>query len=634
MLAPLRDLAPDLVAERELQLADGTVSQVDRSVTDGPIRVRDRRCRSGRRVVRRGARRGRVGGRAGPPAVIRTPRPGVDLVLLCVPDAAVGRWWRSLAGARRRRGRPLRRLARPGRAGRAPAGRSLHPLVSLPDPVTGRGAAAWRLVRRGRRPAGVRRWSTSLGGSAVEVPDDDRVAYHAAAVMASNHLVALMGQVERLAGSVGVPLEAFLAAAPGRARQRRGEPARPPRSPGPVARGDWDDGAAPPGRARPERARAYRAMAEQAARLVGRSGSPSAGPATAASEPVAVPRRADRVDDASRELRADAPSRPCRTALGADAPWAWCPDDGLPARRSPVARQRPLRADCDVVVMTIFVNPLQFAPDEDLATYPRDPEGDAAKAASAGCHGAVRARRRRDVPRGPRRGADRGGGAPGCPRSWRESPGGPTSVGCARSWPSCSTSSVPCRAYFGEKDFQQLAIVRRMAQDLSFPVEVVGCPIVREPDGLAMSSAQRLPDRRGAGGRARAAPGAAPGRRGDPQRDDRRRRGPHAHARRDPGRTARRARLRRGRRPRRRCSRWRSPTAAARLFGAVRFGRARLIDNVAVAEVGRHGRSGSPLTRPDDAHRRGRSTCWCSAPASPGCPRRCRPPAPTACAPA
>ena len=65
----------------------------------------------------------------------------------------------------------------------------------------------------------------------------------------------------------------------------------------------------------------------------------------------------------------------------------------------------------------------------------------------------------------------------------------------------------PCRAYFGEKDFQQLVIVTRLAADLSLPVEVVGCPIVREADGLALSSRNVLPDP----GRAGRRPGAAPG---------------------------------------------------------------------------------------------------------------------------
>jgi pantoate--beta-alanine ligase len=146
---------------------------------------------------------------------------------------------------------------------------------------------------------------------------------------------------------------------------------------------------------------------------------------------------------------------------------------------------RAAAADCDVAVASIFVNPLQFAANEDLSTYPRDLERDLAIAAEAGVAHVLH------------------------PSVEEMYPGGPvlTSVtvaeitarfeGAARPEHFAGVATVvaklfaivgPCRAYFGEKDFQQLAVVRRMAADLSMPVEVVGCPIVREADGVAMSS--------------------------------------------------------------------------------------------------------------------------------------------------
>ncbi|MFN8038786.1 MAG: pantoate--beta-alanine ligase [Acidimicrobiales bacterium] len=142
-------------------------------------------------------------------------------------------------------------------------------------------------------------------------------------------------------------------------------------------------------------------------------------------------------------------------------------------------------ADADVVAVSIFVNPLQFAADEDLASYPRDLDRDAELCRSAGVDvvlappveemypdGAVATTVAVPALSGHMEGASR-----------------PTHfAGVATVVAKLFNLVGPCSAYFGEKDFQQLAIVRRMARDLSFPVEVVGCPIVREVDGLAMSS--------------------------------------------------------------------------------------------------------------------------------------------------
>jgi pantoate--beta-alanine ligase len=145
------------------------------------------------------------------------------------------------------------------------------------------------------------------------------------------------------------------------------------------------------------------------------------------------------------------------------------------------------RADCDVVVVSIFVNPLQFGDPEDIAHYPRTLERDLVVCAEAGV----------DVVFVP--------SVPEMYPSWPDAPSTTVSVrGVSESWEGASrpghfdgvatvvaklfTIAGPCRAYFGLKDFQQLAVVRRMARELSLPVEVVGCPIVREPDGLALSS--------------------------------------------------------------------------------------------------------------------------------------------------
>lgn len=138
----------------------------------------------------------------------------------------------------------------------------------------------------------------------------------------------------------------------------------------------------------------------------------------------------------------------------------------------------------EVVITSIFVNPTQFAVGEDLDTYPRDREGDLAKARSAGCSAVFL----------PSVGAMYPAGA----QTQVRVPGLAAGL-CGASRPTHFTGVAtivlkllnivgPDVAIFGEKDYQQLAVIRRMVRDLDVPVRVLGHPIVREPDGLAMSS--------------------------------------------------------------------------------------------------------------------------------------------------
>jgi pantoate--beta-alanine ligase len=145
---------------------------------------------------------------------------------------------------------------------------------------------------------------------------------------------------------------------------------------------------------------------------------------------------------------------------------------------------RAARGADDFVVVSLFVNPTQFAPTEDLAGYPRDLVGDAAVAETEGV----------DVLFVP----DVAEMYPGGARTTVHVDG-LTERLCGASRPShfdgvttivAKLFSIvgPCRAYFGRKDAQQLAVIRRMTTDLDLPIEVVGCPLVRESDGLALSS--------------------------------------------------------------------------------------------------------------------------------------------------
>jgi pantoate--beta-alanine ligase len=138
----------------------------------------------------------------------------------------------------------------------------------------------------------------------------------------------------------------------------------------------------------------------------------------------------------------------------------------------------------DRVVASVFVNPTQFAAHEDLGTYPRQEAQDAALLAGAGCHLLYAPAVEEMYPAGSTTTISVGGPAEGLEGAFRPQMfGGVALVVCK-----LMNQVQPDVAVFGEKDWQQLMVVRRMVRDLDLPVEIVGAPTERDGYGLALSS--------------------------------------------------------------------------------------------------------------------------------------------------
>jgi pantoate--beta-alanine ligase len=386
---------------------------------------------------------------------------GAEIVLLCVPDAAIpevaagvepGPWIGHVSGAT-----PLAVVAPHVRRF------SLHPLQTFtrgsgPQHLDG----AWAAVT-GESPEALAvgfELAEVLGLRPFELDDDHRALYHAGAAIASNYLVTLQRAAARLLEEAGAPSEA-LAPLMRRTVESGFELT------GPVARGDWDTVERHVAAIRstaPELERPYRVLADMTAALAN------------GAERRPVP-RAPAVVRTVRELREELDRRRDTGRVGL------VPTMGA-FHEGHLLLFRAARDECDLVVVSLFVNPTQFGAGEDLDRYPRDEDRDLRLAEQEGVDVLFAPSPEEMYPPGY--------------QTWVDVEElGRTLEGALRPGHFRGVATVclklfnlvrPDRAYFGQKDAQQAAVLKRMLRDLNLDLDLQVLPTVRDPDGLAVSS--------------------------------------------------------------------------------------------------------------------------------------------------